>query len=396
MKNQFKKIYIERDIINYGEKCNIITFSEDLFNEYQLNALSKQYEKLGFLKCACKYKDDNVDIYYYTTNLISISQYFGQASINKTEFVSIIKTICQSIKLCSNYAYFHKNNLVIDEELIYIDSKDKSIHIMYVPTSNLITNDVVYDLKKAIINLINNNLVMNSGQESFAQEILEGLRNDKLNIDEIVKVLDDIINKSDREDSLRSKIEKVKPIIEPIKIEEFKPESSTYDMEKNHKKNKKSNKGIKGFFKKVFSTSQDEIRNYNDSTNYNNFVNNNISYQGYNDGSDDTVILGCNQTSRAYLIDDNENYGEKIIINKDTFVIGRLKSVVDYEITNKTVGKTHAKFIKQDNKYYLVDLESKNGTYINSTKLMPNSLYEVEDGASIVFSNVKYTFNIEK
>ena len=65
---------------------------------------------------------------------------------------SIIKTICQSIKLCSNYAYFHKNNLVIDEELIYIDSKDKSIHIMYVPTSNLITNDVVYDLKKAIKN----------------------------------------------------------------------------------------------------------------------------------------------------------------------------------------------------------------------------------------------------
>ena len=139
-----------------------------------------------------------------------------------------------------------------------------------------------------------------------------------------------------------------------------------------------------------------EVKTYNAPRSNNNFVNNNMSYQGYDDGSDDTVILGCNQTSTAYLIGDNENYGEKIIINKDNFVIGRLKSVVDYEITNKTVGKTHAKFIKQDNKYYLVDLESKNGTYINSTKLMPNSLYEVEDGASIVFSNVKYTFNIEK
>ena len=396
MKKQFKNICIDRDIINYGEKCNIITFSEDLFNEYQLSALSKQYEKLGFLKCAYKYNDDNVDIYYYTTNLISISQYFGQTSINKTEFVSIIKTICQSIKLCSNYAYFRKNNLVIDEELIYIDSKDKSIHIMYVPTSNLITNDVVYDLKKAIINLINNNLVMNSGQESFAQEILEGLRNDELNIDEIVKVLDDIINKSNREDSLRPKIEKVQPIIEPVKIEEFKPESFTYNMEENRKSNEQNSKGIKGFFRKLFSSSNDEVKTYNDPRSNNNFVNNNMSYQGYDDGSDDTVILGCNQTSTAYLMGDNENYGEKIIINKDTFVIGRLKSVVDYEITNKTVGKTHAKFIKQDNKYYLVDLESKNGTYINSTKLMPNSLYEVEDGASIVFSNVKYTFNIEK
>ena len=237
---------------------------------------------------------------------------------------------------------------------------------------------------------------MNSGQESFAQEILEGLRNDELNIDEIVKVLDDIINKSNREGSLKPKIEKVQPIIEPVKIEEFKPESFTYNMEENYKSNEQNSKGIKGFFRKLFSSSNDEVRTYNDPRSNNNFANNNMSYQGYDDGSDDTVILGCNQTSTADLMGNNENYGEKIIINKDNFVIGRLKSVVDYEITNKTVGKTHAKFIKQDNKYYLVDLESKNGTYINSTKLMPNSLYEVEDGASIVFSNVKYTFNIEK
>lgn len=391
MKTQFKNVCIDKDIINYGEKCNIITFSEDLFNEHQLIALSKQYEKLGFLKCACKYRDENVDMYYYTTNLISISDYFSQTNINKTEFISIIKTICQSVKLCSNYAYFNKNNLILNEELIYIDSSDKSIHIMYLPTSKFITDDVAYDLKKVIVNLINNNVTINSHEESFTQEILESLRSNYLGIDELISFLDNLIKR--KEHIVKPKIEKrAQQTIKPIKEEEFKPESFTYNMEEKYSNSKKNNKGFKGFFKNLFSSNNDHIKISNNTENYNNLANTN--YSGYDDGSDDTVMLNYNMESVAYLIDDN--FGEKIAINKDSFIIGRLKNIVDYEIENKTVGKMHAKFIKQENKYYLIDLESKNGTYINSTKLMPNSLYEVEDGAKIIFSNVKYTFHIEK
>lgn len=389
MKKQFKNVCIDKDVINYGEKCNIITFNEDLFNEYQLIALSKQYEKLGFLKCACKYRDENVDMYYYTTNLISISDYFSQTNINKTEFVSIIKTICQSVKLCSNYVYFNQNNLILNEELIYIDSSDKSIHIMYVPTNKHITDDVVYDFKKVIINLINNNVIINSNEESFTQEILESLRSNYFGIDELISFLDNIIKR--KENIVKPKIEtRIHQTIEPIKVEEFKPESFTYNMEEKHSKS--NNKGFKGFFKNLFSSNKDNMKTSKNTVNYNNLASTN--YSGYDYGSDDTVILGCNMNTIAYLTSDN--FGEKIEINKDSFIIGRLKNVVDYEIENKTVGKMHAKFIKQDNKYYLIDLESKNGTYINSTKLMPNSLYEVKDGANIIFSNVKYTFHIEK
>lgn len=393
MRKKFKKIYIDKDIINYGETCNIITFNESLFNKYQLSALSKQYEKLGFLKCAIKYKDDNVDIYYYTTNLISISQYFSQGSINKTEFISIIKTICQSIKLCSNYAYFNSNNLILDEELIYIDSKDKSVHIMYVPINNFVTDEIVQDIKKVIINLVNDYLLINGDKENFVQEILNGLRDDNLTIDEIIIFLDHVISRSQ---NIETKIERiVKPIVEYTTIEGTKPESLTYKVSERNKNHKSEIKGIKGFFKRIFSHNNDYSNINNISCNNEN-IDKSYDNERFNDNCDDTIILGENQLSIAYLLQRNNDFTEKIIINKESFVIGRLKDIVDYQIKNKTVGKIHAKFIRQANKYYLVDLESKNGTYINTRRLQPNYLNEVKNGDSIVFSNEKYIFTIEE
>ena len=107
--------------------------------------------------------------------------------------------------------------------------------------------------------------------------------------------------------------------------------------------------------------------------------------------SDDTVILN---DKIGYLVEHNKTYKKRIEIDKDEFIIGRFKEVVDYNIVNKTVGKIHSKIIKRGNKFYLIDLDSKNGTYINSSKLKPNIPCEIKDGSVIVFSNAKYTFEI--
>ena len=73
-----------------------------------------------------------------------------------------------------------------------------------------------------------------------------------------------------------------------------------------------------------------------------------------------------------------------------------MKDSVDYYIPNKAVGKIHAKFIIKDGSFYLIDLESKNGTYINNTKLNPNVMYEVKDGFKITFANSSYMFGLSE
>ena len=373
MRKIFNNLTIDIDSINCEERCNIITFNEEQFNEYQCNALSKQYEKLGFLNCRYKFKDDSVDIYYYTTNLISMSQYFNQTNMIKTEFISIIKTICQSVKLCSNYAYLYANNFVLDRELVYIDPKDKSIHIIYVPSNEFVTKDVMYDLKNLIRDLINNSINIKNGESNFTQEILELLRDSNLNIDELLQFLDNSVNTKEIKDLIEVIPPRVEPVSIPPRVEPVKPER----------------KGIKGIFKSFFSSNSTETKNNSADFNRRNIV----SQNAYDD-SDDTVILGCENKKIGYLIGNHQGNTEEIQINKDEFIIGRLKEAVDYDIANKTVGKIHAKFIRRDGKFYLIDLESKNGTYIDGARLSSNSTYEVENGATIIFSNVKYTFKI--
>jgi pSer/pThr/pTyr-binding forkhead associated (FHA) protein len=59
-----------------------------------------------------------------------------------------------------------------------------------------------------------------------------------------------------------------------------------------------------------------------------------------------------------------------VVIIKPEFEIGRNPDVMDYCITdNNDVCRTHAEIMSQDGIYYLVDLDSKNGTFINSNKI---------------------------
>ena len=55
----------------------------------------------------------------------------------------------------------------------------------------------------------------------------------------------------------------------------------------------------------------------------------------------------------------------KIMLNKPSTLIGRLKGQVDFTVMNPRVGKIHAEFLNQEGRIYVKDLNSKNGTYIN-------------------------------
>ncbi|WP_411167592.1 FHA domain-containing protein [Clostridium sp. MB05] len=109
---------------------------------------------------------------------------------------------------------------------------------------------------------------------------------------------------------------------------------------------------------------------------------------------EETSLLEVNHEKMilAYLISENNGTTEKITISKEIFIIGRLKQKVDYAIQNGTVGKEHAKIIYKEGVFYITDLNSKNGTYLNGLKLEGGKLYELANEDNITFSNVKYAF----
>lgn len=95
----------------------------------------------------------------------------------------------------------------------------------------------------------------------------------------------------------------------------------------------------------------------------------------------------------AYLEYYENNQMMKIPVNGAAgIIIGRLESQVDFAVKNPKVGKVHAKFFCNNNRCYVVDINSKNGTYINGsrTRIESNSPYMLHDKDRITLADTEF------
>lgn len=87
--------------------------------------------------------------------------------------------------------------------------------------------------------------------------------------------------------------------------------------------------------------------------------------------------------------------GEIISVNKPVFRLGKEKSYVDYFVTNNVaVSRSHADIITRGNKYFVVDLNSKNCTYINEQRTPVQCEVEIFDSDRIKLGNEEFIFHI--
>lgn len=90
------------------------------------------------------------------------------------------------------------------------------------------------------------------------------------------------------------------------------------------------------------------------------------------------------------------NTPEKININidKEEFIIGHKKDSVDGFIGfNNSISRIHCKIIRKDNKYYITDLNSANGTFVNGKRVGKNQQVEINLGDTIKLSDSNFIIN---
>jgi pSer/pThr/pTyr-binding forkhead associated (FHA) protein len=70
--------------------------------------------------------------------------------------------------------------------------------------------------------------------------------------------------------------------------------------------------------------------------------------------------------------------------------------MVDYIVQGSTVGKLHAEITLNKGVYWIRDLNSKNGTYLNDIRIPNNKECEIKSNDRIRFSNYEYLFMHQK
>lgn len=104
-------------------------------------------------------------------------------------------------------------------------------------------------------------------------------------------------------------------------------------------------------------------------------------------------IITSDERNYACLV--NMFDGSKYEIDsRNPFVIGReaFKKDTNLYINEDIVSRKHAKIIYKDDVFFIIDLGSKNGTYLNGKKLEPYVIERLRHYDIIEFSKIKYRF----
>lgn len=109
-----------------------------------------------------------------------------------------------------------------------------------------------------------------------------------------------------------------------------------------------------------------------------------------------TTVLGADvldELAFPYLI--REKTEEKISVNKPSFRIGKENSYCDYFVSdNNAISRSHADIITRDQRYYIIDHNSTNKTYVDGRVIPVKKEIEIFSGTKIRLANEDFVFYI--
>lgn len=125
-------------------------------------------------------------------------------------------------------------------------------------------------------------------------------------------------------------------------------------------------------------------------------------FMPYEERMEETVIL-CDQDETAFLASYSVRVGylirkktrEQIKINLTEFQIGKSSGDNDYCIMdNPTISRHHAKIVRRDADFFIIDLNSKNHTYLDGKQIECLCEVPLSDQMSIRMANEEFEFKI--
>jgi pSer/pThr/pTyr-binding forkhead associated (FHA) protein len=111
------------------------------------------------------------------------------------------------------------------------------------------------------------------------------------------------------------------------------------------------------------------------------------------DGDETTILEAAASMPSAYLV--REDTGERIDIIGGRFVLGRSRESANYCVDGRSViSRSHAAVVFEEGRYFVVDLNSSNKTFLDDIELVPGQGAELFSGSRIRIADMDFTFYI--
>ena len=303
--------------------------------------------------------NDN-EIYYETTSMISLKALYEKKLMgNKdiTELVKEIKSLSDSMK---EYL-LDTNNILFDPEYIFVERQSLKYYFCYYPVSDGEIQENMRNLFDKILQYINHN---DKTAVEIAYAIQQITISDSYSIQDLLNI---IVEKAEKSEEI-----KINPIVKEENVYRI-PEKKTGFLER-----------IKSFILKSKYQDEDELPEFT-STNSN-------GKKEYSEEIEDaTVFLAPNGNTYSVTLR-STNLEDPIVITPNIYpcIFGKSRKSSDYVIDSPVISRVHMRLSADANGYYVEDLNSTNGTYVNSIQLTSHELKEIKTGDLLTIANIDF------
>lgn len=384
--------------------------------------------------------DSMTEFKYKTEKLKNLDEYLSE-ELTKEDLLNVFENICKVVTDIEEYM-LGEAQLILENKYIFTDNGN--IKMMLLPLYNRRNNLSIYEFFK---NLLLYMMVKNNKAANFAADISRQLSDEEsFSCNKFLQLISqikqkkhiekfDIIKPENKSDFKERRVNNIEEsfgtlksdysgygnrVLTPVNTQspvntfkpvnnntvsnidlDVKPENSFLIPGKDEPVNvgTLSNKEARG--KKKFSffgkKKEKEVSVVDNKTEASKLYSNNFAETTVLQNSDrfaETTLLGLSvNVLNAFLI--WKRTGEKILIDKSSFRIGREKSYVDFCINdNSSVGRNHAEIVRKDGSFFIRDLKSLNFTMVNGEKVSTSVEVELLDNDIISLSNEEFEFHM--
>ena len=361
-------------------------------NERELKAIATGIVP-GLIPAYFEEKRKETTVKCSVTTMISLREHFA-GIISSKIFLSAVKKLILVIKSCES-KHMNPNNLYLTMDSIFVEPKTKDVTCVFWPIVNNKNAKTPDNFFRELPFLVVFNKFEDNSQIKKYISFFSGSNSVSiLSFEKMVLSLLGQVPDSRQVPSGSTNVE-----VQSIS-ESQKKQSATNNVEyipiESHAKNVQNKSGkmssdSRGSSVSGFATRENDIT-ADRSDEGKQFVG--TSVLGVAPNTIGTTVLGQEELSKiSYPTLTRQKSGEKINANNNRFVIGKDPTASDYCVNDNTaISRVHAEIINRSDRYYIVDKNSTNGTYINNQNIQPNIEYELNTNDIIRFADEDFIF----
>ena len=352
-----------------------------IVNDYRLHMLMKN-DIEGFLKFCVSCVDGSVEFSYLISSKQSIKDWSDRQKLGFKELLNIIVGIIDIADKAHRYL-LKIDDILLEPELIYMEYESNKVWFCYYPNSE---NNFYMKLKQLIQELL---LVTEHGDRR-AVELIYGIYEICGKTDFLIKDIEGFVNKCNSNNFY----ENVSSVNDYQNYEQEKNINMDLVCEKQDIIGEEGEEVFESEFKSVLKGNEiikkiSKVFGFSKKTMSKEYIKDKYCIQK---NSNDTMLLSDISAEKGRILFSMSEQ-KNIQIDKVPFVIGKLKERTDYVIDEKSVSRIHLSIDSDEqNNFFVEDMNSKNGTFINGVKLKPYEKKRIKSGDSIKISVYEYIF----